>query len=120
MDYSKITLLKNKLRNPRKDLAEILKITVTGLDRKINHQYWSVKDIETLSDYFKVPISYFFGEEFSIVSEDPDKYITCKDCIRKEGVIEALKDQLQEKEKKIEQLNREIGGTTPSKAAQVG
>ena len=69
MDYSKLTLLKNKFRLTRKEFAEILGVTVTGLDNKLNNQTFTVKDLEILSSHLRIPISYFFGEKYTSVAE---------------------------------------------------
>ena len=118
MIYSKLTILKNRLKAPRKDFAEILGVTVTGLDTKLKNETFTVKDIEIIANHFNVPISYFFEEKaYSTVSEPSESYRSCMDCAKKEGIIETLTDLLKQKEDQIAQLNRELGGRTPSKQA---
>jgi hypothetical protein len=44
------------------------------------------------------------GEENMLLREDPVRYGFCKECLKKEGVIEHLKREISAKDKRIEEL----------------
>ena len=118
MIYSRLTLLKNQHRLKRKELAEILGVTETGLDYKLNKESFTVKDIEVLASYFKVKIGYFFEEKD--YQGDTKSGGLCIECLKKDGLIEGLQEMLKEKDLKIEELSREIGRRTTIKRAKAG
>ncbi len=119
MDYSKIPLLKNHYKLQRKEFAAILGVSVTGFDHKLKEETFTVKDIELIASHLKVPISYFFGETYSL-GEIGMPNDSCRECIKKEAVIEKLEDQLKESQEEIARLNREIGRNAPEKRAKAG
>jgi hypothetical protein len=112
MDYTKITLLKNRNRVPIKQMAAILEVTVSGYYYIINNQTLTVKQLVSLANYFKVPITHFFPNEqnITVVNEKQAKYGTkCENCESYRLEIDILTRQIKEKEQSIAELNREIG-----------
>jgi hypothetical protein len=120
MNYSKLRLLHARTQLSDVKFARSIGMTDHGYRKMLDNQTCTVERLETICKVYNIPVAQFFDETSNIVSEPTMPYGDCRECLRKDGIIETLKDQLQEKEKKIEQLNREIGGTAPSKTAQVG
>jgi hypothetical protein len=52
------------------------------------------------------------GEEEMILEEPREKYAYCKECIKKEGVVEFLKKELSLRDKRIEELIKEAESQT--------
>jgi transcriptional regulator with XRE-family HTH domain len=115
MDYSKITLIKDRKRITREEMAELLGMSKYGYDKTIRNQTLTVKNLEKIAAFFQVPVGYFF-DETDHNRHDPmiDSY-TCKECSKYEGMIELLKEQLMNCERRIEQLSRELGAKTAEK-----
>jgi len=112
MDYSKITLLKNKHRSTIDEMATILDVTKSGYYYVINNQTLTVKQLEGLARFYNVPITFFFSAEEQLkASENAVEYNIKKstnyDNFKFE--IEILKRMISEKDKTISELNREIG-----------
>ena len=113
MNYSRITLLKDQHRTQRKEMAELLGVTTAGYDNMMKKETFTVKNLEIIANYFKVPITYFFDENKTLTqTEEPGN---CIECYKKEGIIDSLLNQLDQKELKIQELNREIGRSEPGK-----
>jgi len=104
MNYSKITLLKNKHNKTRNEMAAMVDLTPAGYDKMMRHQTISVKTLEKMASFFKVPISFFFEENNNDdTTRDPDaEYGNCKECLKYEGMLEFLKEKLKECEGRIE------------------
>lgn len=112
MDYTKITMLKNRSRISVKMMASVLDVTVSGYYYVINNQTLTVKQLINLAKYFKVPITYFFPNESPqpIVNEKSPKYGNkCENCESYLLEIDILRRQLKDKDQSLAELNREIG-----------
>lgn len=119
MNYSKITLLISQHRLKQKEFADIISATPHGVKYKFEFETFTVKDIEKIAEYFKVPISYFW-EDYLIASEPKVKYETCLECRDKDAIIKLLTSQNKDKENQIALLNQELGRNQPGEREEAG
>lgn len=120
MDYSKITLLVKKQRITKAELAGLFGITYNGLSKKFNKGTLTVVELEKVSDFLKVPVSYFFEDKPHSVQEPEKTYKTCKECLKKDTLIEELRRENKIQKEDIAMLNRELGRNYPNERAKVG
>lgn len=111
MDYSKLSVLRSQNKTSREELAGVLKVTPYGLDKMIRNQTMTVKNLEKIAEFFGVRISYFFDQEPEEGNKGKKRSQSKEgcNCEKLEGMVEFLKEKVVEKERVIEQLNREIG-----------
>ena len=118
MDYSKINLLKDRKKVTREEMAALLDMSTYGYDKTIRNQTLTVKNLEKIATFFQVPVGYFFDETDHNLSDPLGDYNNCKECLKYEGMIELLKEQLKNCERRIEQLSRELGSNAAEKNAK--
>jgi transcriptional regulator with XRE-family HTH domain len=119
MDYSKITVLVNKHRLTKKELAEILHVTPHGVNYKFENETFTVKDLESIAKYFQVPVSYFLEDNYN-KTEQKAGLAHCEECSKRDAIIELLNDQIKSKDEMIASLNRELGRNYPGERAKAG
>jgi transcriptional regulator with XRE-family HTH domain len=99
------------------EIADVLGVTRQGYYHKKTEGTFTEKDLKKLSEYYKVPVSYFkYEDEFEL--NDPEGNYKSKadslDKVKYEN--DMLREIIYKKDKEIERLNREIG-RLESKAA---
>ncbi|WP_372934415.1 hypothetical protein [Mariniphaga sediminis] len=92
-------------------LADGIGMSLHGLNLTLKNKRLTVETLEKIAAYYKKPISYFFGEsEYMSNSTDEHLHVNDKSLSKLIAKLELLGEILKEKEKNIEELNREIGG----------
>jgi transcriptional regulator with XRE-family HTH domain len=118
MNYSKIEY-EIKINNKTiTDLAKHLDITYRGLRRKLNLKSLSIEELEKISDYLGLPVTYWFDDEVKNVTIASHNHINgnnnkievqlTAEIERLKTEIEMLKVELRLKNELIESLRAHI------------
>lgn len=102
-----ISKLQREKKITHKEFGEIINISEQGILYKYRKDSFKIEDIYLLARHFNIPITYFFEDTISGVEEPVTKY-GCKECLKKDGQIELLKEQLEEKDIEIKELRARI------------
>jgi len=104
MDYNNVWSLINKANLSKRAIAKIIGMTGTGFDKMMDNRTMTVEVLEKIAIYFKVPLTTFFSTEDSIHTITAPKASEngCLKCIEKEKRIEDLTREVRKGEEMIE------------------
>jgi len=120
MNYSKIRILQTQKNLSDRKFSASIGMSGPGFKTMMEKQTCGVELLETICRVYNLPISHFFEENEFYVSEPETRYGRCKECIKKDGQLEMLKEQLEKKDAEIARMNRELGRKHPGESAKVG
>gem|GEM_PF-5097614 len=110
MNYNKIIHLRDSEKT-KQMLADGIGMSLHGLNLAIKNKRLTVETLEKIAIYYKKPVSYFFDEVQTREDEhSPNKETGNIPVGKLSAKIEVLTEMINEKDKKIDELNQEIGG----------
>ncbi len=118
MNYSKLKTLQTRTQLSDVKFAKSIGMTDVGYKRMLDKQTCTVERLENICKVYNLELSFFFEASSNKASESVVSFGSCRECEKKEAVIETLKGQLKQKDEEIASLNRELGGLDESKRAR--
>lgn len=100
--------------------AESIGMSGPGYKGMLDNRTCSIETIELICKTYNVSLSYFFDEPGNQFNEPAVKYGNCKECAKKDVLIEELRREIKSQKEDIAMLNREVGRNLPGERAKVG
>ncbi|WP_077919767.1 hypothetical protein [Spirosoma sp. 209] len=112
MEYDfgkKIEKLLTERGNTKKSLYDHLKMTANGFDGMVKNNSITASRLAEISQFFDVPVSYFYGEEASYTKKSDNKNSFGEEVLTRmaddlETLRKVFEDQLRAKDRQIEKL----------------
>lgn len=100
VNYNRIRELRYQNKVTEEELAAAIGLSIGGYQKMMKLETCTVSRLETIADFFKVPVTYFFEEDLpsnydpraekkQTVKEKRGSYLNCKDCAEKDRTIKA-------------------------------
>jgi len=104
MDYNNVWSLINKAEKSKRSMAKIVGMSGQGFSKMMENKTMTIEVLEKIADHFKLPITHFFDTEDSTITFTAPKASEtgCLKCIEKEKRIEDLTREVKKGEHTIE------------------
>lgn len=119
VDYSRITLLIRSKNLSENKFAESIGMSGNGFRSMMNNQTLKIEVLEKICEVYSLPITHFFENSNLLKEPDPKYGKQCKECLKKDGKIELLTEQLKQRDDYIKDLYRDLGRKSPGKDGKV-